>query len=197
MPHPKDDPKNPEWRPYIFARDQWHCRICGDRFLYSEMVRKHIADEHDENMPPSMYEYFRGAVWQRKKIRDQLVTIRKRTCGPEPLRGESSSAFLSLAASSLTWITAATMQSRSSASCGTRSLRRPGIHLPIVNRLMRTVIGRPRGARDHLGHLGDTMGARSPSLARSTAVGSQRGARKMASTRLTQLDLRHLNARMH
>jgi hypothetical protein len=35
MPHPKDDPKSPEWRPYIFARDQWHCRICGDRFLYS------------------------------------------------------------------------------------------------------------------------------------------------------------------
>jgi hypothetical protein len=68
MPHPKDDPKSSEWRPYIFARDQWHCRICGDRFLYSEMVRKHIADEHDENMPPSMYEYFRGAVWQRKKI---------------------------------------------------------------------------------------------------------------------------------
>jgi hypothetical protein len=68
MPHPKDDPKSPEWRPYIFARDQWHCRICGDRFLYSEMVRKHIADEHDENMPPSMYEYFRGAVWQRKKM---------------------------------------------------------------------------------------------------------------------------------
>jgi hypothetical protein len=32
------------------------------------MVRKHIADEHDENMPSSMYEYFRGAVWQRKKI---------------------------------------------------------------------------------------------------------------------------------
>ncbi len=51
MPHPRDDPKSPEWRPYIFARDQWHCRICGDRFLYSEMVRKHIADEHDENMP--------------------------------------------------------------------------------------------------------------------------------------------------
>jgi hypothetical protein len=68
MPHPKDDPKSCEWRPYLFARDQWHCRICGDRFLYSEMVRKHIADEHDENMPPSMYEYFRGAVWQRKKI---------------------------------------------------------------------------------------------------------------------------------
>jgi hypothetical protein len=44
MPRPKDDPKSPEWRPYIFARDQWHCRICGDRFLYSEMVRKHIAD---------------------------------------------------------------------------------------------------------------------------------------------------------
>jgi hypothetical protein len=68
MPDPKDDPKSSEWRPYIFARDQWHCRICGDRFLYSEMVRKHIADEHDENMPPSMYEYFRGAVWQRKKM---------------------------------------------------------------------------------------------------------------------------------
>jgi hypothetical protein len=41
MPHPKDDPKSPEWRPYI---------------------------SHDENMPPSMYEYFSGAVWQRKKI---------------------------------------------------------------------------------------------------------------------------------
>jgi hypothetical protein len=61
MPHPKDDPKGPEWRPYIFARDQWHCRICGDRFQYSEAVRKHIAHAHDENMPPSMYEYFSGA----------------------------------------------------------------------------------------------------------------------------------------
>ena len=60
--------ENPEWRPYIFAREQWHCRICGDRFQYSETVRIHIADAHDENMPPSMYEYFRGAVWQRKKI---------------------------------------------------------------------------------------------------------------------------------
>jgi len=30
MPDPKDDPKSSEWRPYIFARDQWHCRICGD-----------------------------------------------------------------------------------------------------------------------------------------------------------------------
>ena len=68
MPHSKDDPKDPEWRPYIFAREQWYCRICGDRFQYSETVRKHIADAHDENMPPSMYEYFRGAVWQRKKI---------------------------------------------------------------------------------------------------------------------------------
>ena len=64
MPNPKDDPKSPEWRPYIFARDQWHCRICGDRFQYSETVRKHIAHAHDENMPPSMYEYFHGAVWQ-------------------------------------------------------------------------------------------------------------------------------------
>ena len=54
MPYPKDDPKSSEWRPYIFARDQWHCRICGDRFLYSEMVRKHIANEHNETMPPSM-----------------------------------------------------------------------------------------------------------------------------------------------
>jgi len=67
MPDPKDDPKSSEWRPFMFARDQWHCRICGDRFLYSEMVRKHIANEHDETMPPSMYEYFNGAVWQRKK----------------------------------------------------------------------------------------------------------------------------------
>jgi hypothetical protein len=40
MPNLKDDPKCPEWRPYIFARDQWHCRICGDRFQYSEAVRK-------------------------------------------------------------------------------------------------------------------------------------------------------------
>jgi hypothetical protein len=68
MPDPKDDPKSSEWRPYIFARDQWHCRICGDRFLYSEMVRKHIANEHDETMPPSMYDYFHGAIWQRKKL---------------------------------------------------------------------------------------------------------------------------------
>jgi hypothetical protein len=68
MPNPKDDPNSPEWRPYIFDRDQWHCRICGDRFPYSETVRKHIAHAHDENMPPSMYEYFKGAVWQRKKL---------------------------------------------------------------------------------------------------------------------------------
>jgi hypothetical protein len=68
MPDPKDDPKSSEWRPYIFARDQWHCRICGDRFLYPETVRKHIANEHNETMPPSMYEYFHGAVWQRKKL---------------------------------------------------------------------------------------------------------------------------------
>ena len=68
MSDPKDDPKSSEWRPYAFARDQWHCRICGDRFLYSEMVRKHIASEHNETMPPTMYEYFRGAVWHRKKL---------------------------------------------------------------------------------------------------------------------------------
>src|SRR5260221_83117 len=40
MPHSKDDPKDPEWRPYIFAREQWHCRICGDRFQYSETDRE-------------------------------------------------------------------------------------------------------------------------------------------------------------
>ncbi len=73
MPDPKDDPKSSEWRPYIFARDQWHCRICGERFLYSEMVRKHIANEHNETMPPSMYEYLHGAVWRRKKLPDWAV----------------------------------------------------------------------------------------------------------------------------
>jgi hypothetical protein len=31
MPGPKDDPKSSEWRPYIFARDQWHCRNVPDR----------------------------------------------------------------------------------------------------------------------------------------------------------------------
>jgi hypothetical protein len=69
MPDTKDDPTSSEWRPYTFARDQWHCRICGESFLYSETVRKHIANEHNETMPPSMYEYFLGAVWQRKKLR--------------------------------------------------------------------------------------------------------------------------------
>ena len=68
MPDPKDDPKSSEWRPYVFAGDQWHCRICGESFLYSETVRKHIANEHNETMPPSMYEHFHGAVWQRKKL---------------------------------------------------------------------------------------------------------------------------------
>src|SRR6516225_8883313 len=76
MPDPKDDPKSSEWRPYIFARDQWHCRICGDRFLYSEMVRKHIANEHNETMPPSMYEYFHGAVWQRKNSHDLALSLK-------------------------------------------------------------------------------------------------------------------------
>src|SRR5262249_17559915 len=68
MPDPKDDSKSSEWRPYIFARDQWHCSICGDRLLYSEMVRKHIATEHNETKSPSMYEYFQGPVWKRKKL---------------------------------------------------------------------------------------------------------------------------------
>ena len=67
MSDPKDDPKSSEWRPYVFARDQWHCRICGDRFLYSETVRKHIANGHNETMPPSMYEYFHGAVLAAKE----------------------------------------------------------------------------------------------------------------------------------
>src|SRR5262245_36113807 len=78
MPNPKDDPKSPEWRPYIFDCDQWHCRICGDCFQYSEMVRKHIAHAHDENAPPSMYEYFGGAVWQRKKIHDLAAKTYRR-----------------------------------------------------------------------------------------------------------------------
>jgi len=66
MPDSKDDPKSSEWRPYMFATRPMHCRICGDRFLYSEMVRKHIANEHDETMPPSMYEYFHGALVARE-----------------------------------------------------------------------------------------------------------------------------------
>ena len=33
-------------------------------FKVSEMVRKHIANEHNETMPPSMYEYFHGAIWR-------------------------------------------------------------------------------------------------------------------------------------
>ena len=37
------------------------------------MVRKHIANEHNETMPPSMYGYFQGAVWQRKKL-PQTIT---------------------------------------------------------------------------------------------------------------------------
>ena len=36
--------------------------------IHSETVRKHIVNQHNETMPPSMYEYFRGAVWQRKKL---------------------------------------------------------------------------------------------------------------------------------
>jgi hypothetical protein len=58
MPHPEDDPKNPEWRPYMFVRDQWHCRICGDRFLYSEMVRKHISTQ-PRTLSPDLKEKYR------------------------------------------------------------------------------------------------------------------------------------------
>jgi hypothetical protein len=79
MPDSKADPRSSDWRPYMFARDQWHCRICGDRFLYSETVRKHIANEHNETMPPSMYEYFQGAVWQRKKACMDLALNAART----------------------------------------------------------------------------------------------------------------------
>jgi len=50
----------------VFARDQWICRICGDSFLYSDLVRRHIAQAHDETMPPSQHEYWKGAEWQRK-----------------------------------------------------------------------------------------------------------------------------------
>jgi hypothetical protein len=46
--------------------DQWICRICGDSFLYSDLVRRHIAEAHDETMPPSQHEYWKGAEWQRK-----------------------------------------------------------------------------------------------------------------------------------
>ena len=66
MPHPQDDPKSPKWRPYVFARDQWICRICGDSFLYSDLVRRHIAEAHDETMPPSQHEYWKGAEWRRQ-----------------------------------------------------------------------------------------------------------------------------------
>ena len=68
LPPPKGDPKSPEWRPYVFARDQWHCRICGDRFQYSETVRKHIADAHDENVPPSITNTSGAQFGSEKKI---------------------------------------------------------------------------------------------------------------------------------
>jgi hypothetical protein len=50
----------------VFARDQWICRFCGDSFHYSDLVRRHIAEAHDETMPPSLHEYWKGAEWQRK-----------------------------------------------------------------------------------------------------------------------------------
>jgi hypothetical protein len=79
MPDPKDDPKSCEWRPYIFARDQWHCRICGESFLHSETVRKHIANEHNETMPPSMYKYFsrRGLA-----AKEAFMILPSTTLGP-------------------------------------------------------------------------------------------------------------------
>jgi len=40
------------------------------------MVRKHIANEHNETMPPSMYEYFHGAVWQRKNSHDLALSLK-------------------------------------------------------------------------------------------------------------------------
>jgi len=78
MPNPKDDPKSPEWRPYIFARDQWHCRICGDRFQYSETVRKHIAHAHDENIPPSMYESSGAQFGSERKSHDLAAKTYRR-----------------------------------------------------------------------------------------------------------------------
>jgi hypothetical protein len=66
MPHPPDDPTNPQWRPYTFIRDEWMCRFCNERFRTSDFVRRHIAEAHNENMPPSLHEYWNGVVWQRK-----------------------------------------------------------------------------------------------------------------------------------
>ena len=72
----EDDPKRSEWRPYIFARDQWHCRICGDRFLYSEMVRKHIANEHNETMPPSMSSTSTAQFGSERNSHDLALSLR-------------------------------------------------------------------------------------------------------------------------
>src|SRR6516164_8067135 len=70
------DPKSSEWRPYMFARDQWHCRICGDRFLYSEMVRKHIANEHNETMPPSMSSTSTAQFGSERNSHDLALSLR-------------------------------------------------------------------------------------------------------------------------
>jgi len=86
MPDPQDDPKSSEWRPYIFARDQSHCRICGESFLCSETVRKHISNEHHETMPPSMCEYFPRRSLAAKEIPvilTQYMSIRATRCSDE------------------------------------------------------------------------------------------------------------------
>src|SRR5436309_4906110 len=76
MPDPKDDPKSSEWRPYIFTRDQWHCRICGDRFLYSEMVRKHIrSEEHTSELQSRENLVCRLLLEKKKKNNNSHDTI--------------------------------------------------------------------------------------------------------------------------
>jgi hypothetical protein len=46
-------------------------RVVGyDQNHPSRRRRLVIAHAHDKNMPPSMYEYFRGAIWQRRKYHD-------------------------------------------------------------------------------------------------------------------------------
>src|SRR5438445_727368 len=43
MPDPKDEPKSSEWRPYIFARDQWRGRSRRGRSRASESSSKIVG----------------------------------------------------------------------------------------------------------------------------------------------------------